>query len=254
MGIFTGQAQTLMHVTSSDSRMTFELDSIGIIYFAPEGYFNTDSTETAATQQMKRQKKHDTPFNLKATSQNKVPYALEQDVKTNKLMLAGPNHFGSLNEVALSAEEEETGDATYKPYKKIVVLKNGRTYEALNSSTPYFFFYTQLDYGYYELQFLTPDNKLIRAGIPDIDKIIFALDEETAIGNIKDTEEMIVYNAETEKVYVANATTTASLKLFNIEGRCVRETMGNEMTLSDLPAGVYIVNYNGALNAKILKK
>lgn len=90
--------------------------------------------------------------------------------------------------------------------------------------------------------------------VSDLDKILFAEPEETAIEAIKTNKETIVYNAETNKVYVTNPKKDSSLMVYNIEGKCLRGVKGSELYLTGLPAGLYIVSYNNTLNVKILKK
>lgn len=90
--------------------------------------------------------------------------------------------------------------------------------------------------------------------VSDLDKILFADSEETAIEAIKTNKETIVYNAEANKVYVTNPKKDSSLMVYNIEGKCLRGVKGSELYLTGLPAGLYIVSYNNTLNVKILKK
>lgn len=87
-----------------------------------------------------------------------------------------------------------------------------------------------------------------------LDKLLFAYSEATAIGEIKANKQVIIYNAETDKVYVSNAKKESSLMIYNLEGKCIRSIKGCELSLIGLPAGLYIVSYNNTLNAKILKK
>ena len=79
-------------------------------------------------------------------------------------------------------------------------------------------------------------------------------DEEEIIEDIKAGKEIIVYDEAASKVYVANAKQFTSFVLFNAEGKQLRSVEGNVISLAGLPAGLYIVSYNGVLNAKILKK
>lgn len=87
----------------------------------------------------------------------------------------------------------------------------------------------------------------------DLSKVVFAQDEATAIEDIKAGKTVIVYNESANKVSVANPAKKSVITLFNAEGKCLRSVKSNEMSLLGLPAGLYIVNYNGVLNAKILK-
>lgn len=90
--------------------------------------------------------------------------------------------------------------------------------------------------------------------ISELNKIEFAKDATTAIEDIKAGKETIVYDEAASKVYVANAKQFTSFVLFNAEGKQLRSVEGNVISLAGLPAGLYIVSYNGVLNAKILKK
>jgi hypothetical protein len=90
--------------------------------------------------------------------------------------------------------------------------------------------------------------------VSELDKLLFAESEETAIEAIKTNKEAVVYNAEANKVYVTNPKKDSSLMVYNIEGKCLRGVKGSELYLTGLPAGLYIVSYNNTLNVKILKK
>ena len=90
--------------------------------------------------------------------------------------------------------------------------------------------------------------------ISDLDKVEFAKDATTAIEDIKAGKEVIVYDEAANKVYVANAKQKKNFVLFNAEGKQIRSVKGSVINLEALPAGLYIVSYNGVLNAKILKK
>lgn len=90
--------------------------------------------------------------------------------------------------------------------------------------------------------------------ISELEKLLFAESEETAIEAIKTNKEAVVYNAEANKVYVTNPKKDSSLMVYNIEGKCLRGVKGCELSLTGLPAGLYIVSYNNTLNVKILKK
>jgi hypothetical protein len=90
--------------------------------------------------------------------------------------------------------------------------------------------------------------------ISELNKIEFDKDATTAIEDIKAGKETIVYDEAANKVYVANAKQFTSFVLFNAEGKQLRSVEGNVISLAGLPAGLYIVSYNGVLNAKILKK
>ena len=90
--------------------------------------------------------------------------------------------------------------------------------------------------------------------VSELDKLLFAESEETAIEAIKTNKEAVVYNAEANKVYVTNPKKDSSLMVYNIEGKCLRGVKGCELSLTGLPAGLYIVSYNNTLNVKILKK
>lgn len=104
------------------------------------------------------------------------------------------------------------------------------------------------------IQFLLQDGTEYQLDFSQISKILFAKDEATAIDEIRAGKEIIVYDEESCRVYVANAKKTSIMRIFNVEGKCLRVVNSNEMQLQGLPNGLYIVNYNGTLNAKILKK
>lgn len=102
--------------------------------------------------------------------------------------------------------------------------------------------------------FALSDGKTFQIDFTALDKMFFAKDAATGINDIKAGEEAIVYDAAAQVVYVVNGKSTASIVLFSAEGKRLRMAKGSHLSLTGLPSGLYVVSYNGVLNAKILKK
>ncbi len=129
---------------------------------------------------------------------------------------------------------------------QILTLANGDTIKFENELT-----ITQGN-NYYELNFST-ENQRHTFDIREIDCLDFAA-TYTGIESISDNETIIAYNAEEEKVIVINGSNDGEITLFDDKGTVVKSARGSETSVGDLAPGLYIVNYNRKINAKILKK
>ena len=127
-----------------------------------------------------------------------------------------------------------------------LVLANGDTIKFENELT-----ITQGN-NYYELNFSTVD-QWYTFDIREIECLDFAA-TYTGIESISDNETIIAYNAEEEKVIVINGSNDGEITLFDSKGTVVKSARGSETSVGDLAPGLYIVNYNRRINAKILKK
>ena len=127
-----------------------------------------------------------------------------------------------------------------------LILANGDTIKFENELT-----ITQGN-NYYELNFSTVD-QWYTFDIREIECLDFAA-TYTGIESISDNETIIAYNAEEEKVIVINGSNDGEITLFDDKGTVVKSARGSETSVGDLAPGLYIVNYNRRINAKILKK
>lgn len=129
---------------------------------------------------------------------------------------------------------------------QVLTLANGDTIKFENELT-----ITQGN-NYYELNFSTVD-QWYTFDIREIECLDFAA-TYTGIESISDNETIIAYNAEEEKVIVINGSNDGEITLFDSKGTVVKSARGSETSVGDLAPGLYIVNYNRRINAKILKK
>lgn len=129
---------------------------------------------------------------------------------------------------------------------QVLTLANGDTIKFENKLT-----ITQGN-NYYELNFST-ENRWDTFDIREIECLDFAA-TYTGIESISDNETIIAYNAEEEKVIVINGSNDGEITLFDDKGTVVKSARGSETSVGDLAPGLYIVNYNRKINAKILKK
>ena len=129
---------------------------------------------------------------------------------------------------------------------QVLTLANGDTIKFENKLT-----ITQGN-NYYELNFST-ENRWDKFDIREIECLDFAA-TYTGIESISDNETIIAYNAEEEKVIVINGSNDGEITLFDDKGTVVKSARGSETSVGDLAPGLYIVNYNRKINAKILKK
>lgn len=129
---------------------------------------------------------------------------------------------------------------------QVLTLANGDTIKFENELT-----ITQGN-NYYELNFSTGDQGYT-FDIREIESLDFAA-TYTGIESISDNETIIAYNAEEEKVIVINGSNDGEITLFDDKGTVVKSARGSETSVGDLAPGLYIVNYNRKINAKILKK
>lgn len=129
---------------------------------------------------------------------------------------------------------------------QVLTLANGDTIKFENELT-----ITQGN-NYYELNFSTVD-QWYTFDIREIECLDFAA-TYTGIESISDNETIIAYNAEEEKVIVINGSNDGEITLFDDKGTVVKSARGSETSVGDLAPGLYIVNYNRKINAKILKK
>lgn len=129
---------------------------------------------------------------------------------------------------------------------QVLTLANGDTIKFENELT-----ITQGN-NYSELNFSTGDQGYT-FDIREIESLDFAV-TYTGIESISDNETIIAYNAEEEKVIVINGSNDGEITLFDDKGTVVKSARGSETSVGDLAPGLYIVNYNRKINAKILKK
>lgn len=129
---------------------------------------------------------------------------------------------------------------------QVLTLANGDTIKFENELT-----ITQGN-NYSELNFSTGDQGYT-FDIREIESLDFAA-TYTGIESISDNETIIAYNAEEEKVIVINGSNDGEITLFDGKGTLVKSARGSETSVGDLAPGLYIVNYNRKINAKILKK
>lgn len=129
---------------------------------------------------------------------------------------------------------------------QVLTLANGDTIKFENELT-----ITQGN-NYSELNFSTGDQGYT-FDIREIESLDFAA-TYTGIESISDNETIIAYNAEEEKVIVINGSNDGEITLFDDKGTVVKSARGSETSVGDLAPGLYIVNYNRKINAKILKK
>lgn len=129
---------------------------------------------------------------------------------------------------------------------QVLTLANGDTIKFENELT-----ITQGN-NYSELNFST-GNQGYTFDIREIESLDFAA-TYTGIESISDNETIIAYNAEEEKVIVINGSNDGEITLFDDKGTVVKSARGSETSVGDLAPGLYIVNYNRKINAKILKK
>lgn len=86
---------------------------------------------------------------------------------------------------------------------------------------------------------------------------ISSLDFASSYNDIKSvdcSEILIAYDEKAEKVVAINGTAGAVITIYDSNGIQVKKVCGNEVCISELAPGLYIVNYNRRLNAKILKQ
>lgn len=129
---------------------------------------------------------------------------------------------------------------------QVLTLANGDTIKFENELT-----ITQGN-NYSELNFSTGDQGYT-FDIREIESLDFAA-TYTGIESISDNETIIAYNAKEEKVIVINGSNDGEITLFDDKGTVVKSARGSETSVGDLAPGLYIVNYNRKINAKILKK
>ena len=97
------------------------------------------------------------------------------------------------------------------------------------------------------------------------DSLIFDIDELYALGFAEDYDNVenviaagkaaILFDAAAAMVYIVNvADEEGTVCVFNVEGRLVKRAKGTALSVGDLEDGLYVVSYNGELNAKIMKK
>lgn len=129
---------------------------------------------------------------------------------------------------------------------QVLTLANGDTIKFENKLT-----ITQGNY-YHELNF-SEDDQRYTFDIREIESLDFAA-TYTGTESISDNETIIAYNAEEEKVIVINGSNDGEITLFDGKGTMVKSARGSETSVGDLAPGLYIVNYNRKINAKILKK
>lgn len=105
-----------------------------------------------------------------------------------------------------------------------------------------------------DITFVNEAGDSLTFNIDEIQSLSFAEDYNaiSEIGNVAKT--VIAYDTDAATVYVVGVKEEGEIRLFDTDGRLVRKAKGNKADVRELPAGLYIVNYNKVLNAKIVKK
>ena len=104
-----------------------------------------------------------------------------------------------------------------------------------------------------DILFIRQSGDTLTFDIDDIRVMGFAADF-SQIEKVKQSgEAAIVYDATEHTVYVVNAE-EGDIRIFTAEGKLVKSTKGTTISVANLADGLYIVNYDMKLNAKIIKK
>ena len=106
-----------------------------------------------------------------------------------------------------------------------------------------------------EINFERQSGEVITFDIGEIRVMGFAADF-TRIDELKQAgETAIAYDAAEQVVHIVNAEQGGGdIRIFTAEGKLVKRAQGVAISVADLDDGLYIVNYNKELNAKIIKK
>ncbi|MBQ1177658.1 MAG: T9SS type A sorting domain-containing protein [Bacteroidaceae bacterium] len=105
------------------------------------------------------------------------------------------------------------------------------------------------------VNFERQSGEVITFDIEEIRVMGFAADF-TRIDELKQTgETAIAYDAAEQVVHIVNAEQGGGdIRIFTAEGKLAKQAKGTAISVADLDDGLYIVNYNHELNAKIIKK
>ena len=106
-----------------------------------------------------------------------------------------------------------------------------------------------------EINFERQSGEVITFDIEEIRVMGFAADF-TRIDELKQAgETAIAYDAAEQVVHIVNAPQDGGdIRIFTAEGKLAKQAKGTAISVADLDDGLYIVNYNKELNAKIIKK
>lgn len=107
-----------------------------------------------------------------------------------------------------------------------------------------------------DIQFITTQGDTLLFDVGEIDYIVFAGDV-VALDQIKAEGKLaIVYDPSNEEVIVMGASQEEEgiIRVFDVEAKLLKQAKGTSINVAELPDGLYIVNYNKVLNAKIVKK
>ena len=85
-------------------------------------------------------------------------------------------------------------------------------------------------------------------------KGLYFAQESTEIASLPVGETAIVYDRQNDVVYVVNGENDKNLNVYTAEGLLVKRVQGNKVSLKGVAPGLFIVNYNNEINAKILRK
>lgn len=105
------------------------------------------------------------------------------------------------------------------------------------------------------VNFERQSGEVITFDIEEIRVMGFAADF-TRIDELKQAgETAIAYDAAEQVVHIVNAPQDGGdIRIFTAEGKLAKQAKGTAISVADLDDGLYIVNYNKELNAKIIKK
>lgn len=107
-----------------------------------------------------------------------------------------------------------------------------------------------------DVRFITAKGDTLLFDVGEIDYIVFAgdivaLEQIQAEGKLA-----IVYDPSTADVVVLGASQEEEgiIRVFDVEAKLLKQAKATSINVAELPDGLYIVNYNKVLNAKIVKK
>ena len=101
--------------------------------------------------------------------------------------------------------------------------------------------------------FILQSGETMTFDIDELHSYGFAADYTDIKAVKKSGKATIVYNEKTETIHIVNAK-KGDLLVYSSEGKLAKSAKGTAISVADLPKGLYIVNYNKELNAKIVKK
>ena len=104
-----------------------------------------------------------------------------------------------------------------------------------------------------DILFIRESGDTFTFDIDDIRVMGFAADFNEIEKVMQSGEMAIVYDATEHSVYVVNAEEGA-IRIFTADGKLVKSAKGTAISVANLTDGLYIVNYDMKLNAKIIKK